>query len=70
MNDAIYWLEENKGRATSRTPSSLKHLNVLGKNGKTWTSLMVPWLRIYFAMQGTRVRSLLRELRFHVPWSN
>ena len=28
------------------------------------------WLRIYTAMQGTQVQSLVRELRSHVPQSN
>ena len=28
---------------------------------KTWTSLMVQWLRIYLPMQGTQVRSLVLE---------
>ena len=32
------------------------------------TSLVVQWLRIRLPMWGTRVRSLLRELRSHMPW--
>ena len=32
------------------------------------TSLVVQWLRICLLMQGTRVRSLVWELRSHVPW--
>ena len=31
------------------------------------TSLVVQWLRMCLAMQGTQVRSLVRELRSHVP---
>ena len=31
------------------------------------TSLVVQWLRIRLPMQGTQVRSLVRELRSHVP---
>ena len=34
------------------------------------TSLVVQWLRIRLQMQGTRVRSLVGELRSHMPWSN
>ena len=36
----------------------------------TETSMGVPWLRICLPMQGTQVRSLVGELRFHVQWSN
>jgi hypothetical protein len=32
--------------------------------------LMVWWLRIHLAMQGTRVYSLVGELRVHMPRSN
>ena len=39
-------------------------LNTLG------TSLVVQWLRILLSMQGTLVESLVRELRFHMPWDN
>ena len=35
--------------------------------GDRGTSLVVPWLRIHLAIQGMRVRSLVRKLRFHVP---
>ena len=34
------------------------------------TSLVVQWLRIYLAMQQTWVRSLVGELRPHIPWGN
>ena len=34
------------------------------------TSLMVQWLRICLAMQGTWVESLEGELRSYMPWSN
>ena len=44
------------------------------KSTRRWTqlprSLVVQWLRICFAMQGTWVRSLARELRSHVLRSN
>jgi len=33
-------------------------------------SLVVQWLRIHLAMQGTWVRSLIRELRSHRPQNN
>ena len=32
------------------------------------TSLLVQWLRIYLAMQGTQVFSSVREPRSHMPW--
>ena len=34
------------------------------------TCLVVQWLRIHLPMQGMPVRSLIRELRSHMPWSN
>ena len=34
------------------------------------TSLVVRWLRIYLPVQGMWVRSLVWELRFHMPWGN
>ena len=34
------------------------------------TSLVVQWLRICLAMLGTWVRSLVGELRSHMPWGN
>ena len=36
------------------------------QNLKIGTSLVVQWLRILFPMQGTRVQSLVRELRYHM----
>ena len=32
------------------------------------TSLVVQWLRIHLVMQETQVRSLVEELRSHIPW--
>ena len=34
------------------------------------TSLVVQWLRIYFAVQGTQVQSLARKIKSHMPWRN
>ena len=34
------------------------------------TSLLVQWWRIHLPMQGTQVRSLVGELRFHMPQGN
>ena len=31
---------------------------------------MIQWLRFQFAMQGTRVQSLVRKLRSHIPRGN
>ena len=40
------------------------------RNAPSGTSLVIQWLKVHLAMQGTRVRSLVGELRFHVLWSN
>ena len=40
------------------------------KLGALGTSLVVQWLRICLPMQGTRVRSLVWELRSHMQWGN
>ena len=42
-------------------------LIVTGQIGTSW---VVQWLRIHLATQGTRVRSLVRELRSHMPRGN
>ena len=42
------------------------NLNVL-KNEQCGTSLAVQWLRLRLPMQGVWVRSLVRELRSHMP---
>ena len=34
------------------------------------TPLVVQWLRVCLPKQGTRVRSLVMELRSHMPWGN
>ena len=34
------------------------------------TSLVVQWLRLHLVMQGKWVRSLVWQLRSHVPWAN
>ena len=40
------------------------------QRSESGTSLVVQWLRIHLSMQGTRVRSLLGELRSHMPRGN
>ena len=42
---------------------SIPHINEMVRG----IFLVVQWLRIYLPMQGTRVRSLVRELRSHIP---
>ena len=37
------------------------------KTHNSGTSLVVQWLRIHLAMQGTKVQSLVEELRSHMP---
>ena len=39
------------------------------KTQQTRTAMVVQWFRIYPAMQGMWVRSLIGELRFHVQQS-
>ena len=43
----------------------LRHLKIRAE-----TSLVVQWLSICLPMQGTWVRSLVRELRSHMLWGN
>ena len=40
------------------------------KENNGGTSLVVQWLRIHRPMQGTRVQTLVRERRSHVPRGN
>ena len=48
-----------------------KKVGHLHKEILPWgTSLVVQWLRIHFPMQGTQVRSLVRELRSYMPWGS
>jgi len=44
-------------------------IQFLGKP-KAGTSLVFQGLRIRLAMQGMWVQSLVRELRFHMPWGD
>ena len=37
---------------------------------ETGTSLVIQWLRVCLPLQGMWVQSLVRELGFHMPWSN
>ena len=53
----IFWYRENI-------------MNPYNSITKWRTSLAVQWLRIHLAMQRTKVRSLLGELRYHKPRSN
>ena len=48
-----------------------KKVGHLHKEILPWgTSLVVQWLRIHFPMQGTQVRSPVRELRSYMPWGS
>ena len=40
------------------------------RNAPSGTSLVIQWLSVRLTLQGTRVRSLVRELRPQVLWSN
>ena len=55
---------ESKIKCVEVTPELGKKIGVLG------TSLVVLCLRIHLEMQGTRVQSLVGELRFHMWWRN
>ena len=52
------------------TSSELPEIENSFKIPFTGTSLVVQWLRIPITMQGTWVRSLVRELRSHMLWGN
>ena len=43
-----------------------EHRNV-PQDCPTQTSLVVQWLRLHLAMQGVQIRSLVGELRSHMP---
>ena len=78
------WLQRSTGRwakdphelykLVHSRPSSIfwvaRHLKLIYKGETLRTSLVVQWLRIQLAMQGMRVRFLIRELRSHMTWSN
>ena len=48
----------------------LKYSTLCNKKAVPRSFLLVQWLRIHLAMQGTQVRSLVRELRSHMLRSN
>ena len=50
----------------------IAHITQEQKKDKKWagTFLVVQWLRIHLPMQGMQVRSLVGELRSHVPRGN
>ena len=54
----------------NRHPVVLLLLRKLYLDLCTGASLVVQWLSIRLAMQGTWVQSLAGELRSHMPWSN
>ena len=39
-------------------------------NKGSGSSLLVQWFQIFFSIKGTRVQSLVGELRSHTPWGN
>ena len=45
-------------------------LQLIKINEKKKNSLVIPWLRIHLPVQGTQVRSLVRELRSHMVRGN
>jgi len=42
----------------------------MDRNRSYGTSLVVQWLRMCLAMQGTQVQSLVGELRSYMLWGN
>ena len=78
------WLQRSTGRwakdphelykLVHSRPSSIfwvaRHLKLIYKGETLRSSLVVQWLRIQLAMQGTWVRFLIRELGFHMTCSN
>ena len=66
----VIWTVFHKSKVSEKWASlSLHKSNQLYKNCQG-TSLVVQGLRIHLAVQGRWVRSLVRELRSHTPWSN
>ena len=52
-------------------PQTEEMINICYFKVLNWgTSLVVQWLRICLAMQGTWVQFLIKEQRSHVPWDN
>ena len=49
---------------------ALDKQQVLFLKGKSQTSLVVQWLGIFLARQGTQVQSLVGKLKSHIPWRN
>ena len=64
----IPWTEE-PGGLPSIGSQRLRHnwSNLSGSINRTWSFLMVQWLRIHLATQGTRVQTLGPE-RSHMAW--
>ena len=54
----------------SKSCTQLNRLSTHTQQEYTGNSLVAQWLRIYFPMQGTRIWSLVRELRSHMLWDN
>ena len=61
-------LPKGLGTGTTRCFGTVSKTGV--KNSRVGTSLVVEWLRICLAMQGTWVWSLAQELRSNIPQSN
>ena len=65
---------ESEGQEGSTSQwKCLTFTTAYGKRNQQWqigTSLVVQWLGIDLPMQGMQIRSLFRELRFHITWDN
>ena len=72
-NEWFRWVLENNTKTNLieclSSSSRDKYKNTL-KNPTHGTSLVVQWLRVCLAMQGTWAWALVGELRYHVPWGN
>ena len=64
INEAEEWVSDLEGRMNEITATEQNKEKRM--KGLPWCQ----WLRICLAMQGTLVRSLVGELRSHVPWGN
>ena len=70
MVDFIWYREKPTKKAIWNNKVAEYKINFQNSVAILETSLVVPWLRIHFAMQGMQVWSLVGELRSHMPWDN
>ena len=70
MKQTVTWNYENELVILKMGSMNQQHQLEFIRNAPSGTPLVIQWLRVCLTMQGTRVRSLVGELRPHVLWSN